>query len=132
MSTNVCFFVGKICGEIRTRKYGMNGDKTCMYFDLGVKRDYKEGGRYLNDFIFCECFLPDKQKYLLAAGGKKDVMVAIWGRLSTAKWEDKNHVWHSRYSIRVENVQVGLLPISFKELEELPDKEDVDMGIDGW
>lgn len=112
-----CFHgVGRIFQEPKEIPYGPEKQKIRLFFKLCCKREYKDdSGRYAYDFIPCTCYIKDKYDYIKKAYAK-GITVDLYGELYTQSYEDKNHVWHSYWEVRVSCISFGMIPCSYDQL----------------
>ena len=114
---NMCCFTGRVFKEPKLKKRGPNGEKECVRFTLGVKREYRERGNYRWNFVRCVCYIPDKIKYIQKAF-EKGIYVSVECEFYSENYEDDHHVWHEYWEFRVRDLSFGVVPIGREEMLE--------------
>lgn len=104
MSLNRIVVMGRICKDIDFRT-SQNGTSVAR-FTVACDRDYQTGGaEKQTDFIDCVAFKHTAQ--FVERNFRKGQLIAVVGRLTSNKWEDKNGQNRTSWAVTAESVYFG-------------------------
>ena len=90
---------GNICNELEVKQ--TNSGKAVLTFNLAVKRPFT---RDTTDFIPVVAF--EQSAEYLGKYGRKGSRVAVSGKLTTRKWQDKDGKNRTEYEVIADNVEL--------------------------
>lgn len=112
---NVSMISGVIVSEIKERELP-SGNKT-LYFTLCNRRNYREGGRYKENYIYCECARPSSMDYMLKYF-EQGCKITVFGEVKVNRYYIQGK-WIAKWYINVSNVY----PVTFKGTKALDDED---------
>lgn len=115
---NMIALTGNICKDLEL-KYTKN-NKEVLSNTIAVRKGLKdkETGNYESDFIEFVCF--EKKANYLNEYAKKGDKIEIVGKIRIDNWTDGNGVYHNKFYVVADDLQILTSRVKSKKDEELP------------